>query len=122
MILSRLTFHLVPGSFEALAAAFRRHRILERAGSVEGCRALYLTADAVHQGRAHVIGVWEAEIAYQRWLDHPDRGVGSVDLLELMSDTWDPSAPGEVWNVLHRVEATGAGLQQSETMEERTSP
>ncbi len=120
MILSRLTLELVPGSFDALAAAFRRHRILERAIQVEGCRSLYLTADAVHEGRAHVIGVWDEEIAYQRWLDHPERGVGSADLLALMSDTWEPSAPGEVWNVLHTVEATGAGLQPSGTKEKRT--
>lgn len=115
MILSRLTFELVPGSFDALAAAFRRHRILERAIGVEGCRSLYLTADAVHEGRAHVVGVWDEEVAYQRWLDHPERGIGSADLLALMSDTWDPSTPGEVWNVLHTVEATGAGLQLSRT-------
>lgn len=120
MIISRLKFELVPGTFDALAAAFRRHRILERAATVEGCRSLYLTADAVHEGRAHVIGIWDEEIAYQRWLDHPERGVGSADLLALMSDTWDPSAPGEVWTVLHMVDATGAGRQPSGTREKRT--
>ena len=107
MIVTCLTFELKPGSFAALEEVFRRHRILERAIRVEGCQSLYLTANATHSGRAHVVGVWDDEVAYQRWLDHPERGVGTDDLLALMSDTWDPSAPGEVWNVLHPVEAAG---------------
>jgi quinol monooxygenase YgiN len=113
MILTCLTFELVPHSFDALAAAFTRHGILERSIQVEGCRSLYLTADAAHEGRAHVVGVWDDEAAYQRWIDHPERGVGTADLLALMSDTWDPSAPGEVWSVLHSVEGTPGGSQPS---------
>lgn len=106
MIISHLTFELVPGSFDALAAAFGRHGILERAIQVEGCRSLYLAADAAHDGRAHVVGVWDDEAAYRRWIDHPQRSVGTAELLALMSDTWDPSAPGEVWNVRHGVDRT----------------
>lgn len=120
MILSCLTFELVPGSLDTLAAAFRRHGILERAIQVEGCRSLYLTADAAHDGRAHVVGVWDDEAAYRRWIDHPERGVGTADLLALMSGTWDPSAPGEVWNVLHAVDSTLDGPQPSRTREKGT--
>jgi quinol monooxygenase YgiN len=113
MIVSCLTFELVPGSLDALAAAFARHGILERAIQVEGCRSLYLTADAGHEGRAHVIGVWDDATAYQCWIDHPERGVGTDDLLALMSDTWDASAPGEVWTVLHAMDSTPDGPQTS---------
>lgn len=104
MILTCLTLDLKSGSLGALEVVFRRHRILERAIQVEGCRSLYLTADAVSDARAHVVGVWDDEAAYQRWIGHPERGVGTDDLLALLSDTWEPSAPGEVWNVLHAVE------------------
>lgn len=103
MILSCLTFELRPGTRGELEEAFRRHGILERAIQVAGCRSLYLTADAGHAGRAHVVGVWDDEAAYQRWIDHPERGGGREDILALVSETWDPSAPGEVWSVLHTV-------------------
>ena len=120
MIISHLTFELVPGSLDALTAAFRRHGILERAIRVEGCRSLYLTADSAHEGRAHVVGVWEDEVAYQRWIEHPERSVGTADLLALMSDTWDPSAPGEVWNVLDAVASTLDRPQPSWTRDKET--
>lgn len=120
MILTCLTFELVPGSFDALAVAFARHGILERAILVEGCRSLYLAADTSHEGRAHVVGIWEDEAAYQRWIDHPQRSVGTADLLALMSDTWDPSALGEVWNVVHAVDSTLDRLQPSGTCDKET--
>ena len=113
MILSCLTFELQPDSFTALEAVFRRHGILERAIKVEGCRALFLTADAGHDGRVHVVGVWDDPAAYQRWIDHPQRGVGAADLQALMADTWDQSAPGDVWEVLHVVEHGLADPQPS---------
>ncbi len=103
MILSVLTFDLRPGSLETLEEVFRRHRIFERASQTEGCRVLYLASGSEDGSRAHVIGVWDDEAAYQRWLDHPERGLGSEDLHSITSDTWDASAPGEVWRVLHTV-------------------
>ncbi len=113
MILSCLTLDLVPGSFDALEAVFKRHGILERAIQVEGCRALYLTADAGDDGRAHVVGVWDDPAAYQRWINHPQRGVGTADLHALIAETWDPSASGDVWNVLHVAERTLSDVQAS---------
>jgi len=120
VILSCLTFNLLPGSFDALEAAFRRHGILERAIQVEGCRALYLTADVGHDDLAHVVGVWDSPAAYQRWINHPQRGVGAADLHALMDATWDPSAPGDVWNVLHAAERTLDVPQPSGLMQEET--
>lgn len=103
MILSVLTFDLRPGSLETLEEVFRRHRIFERASQTAGCRALYLASGSADGSRAHVIGVWDDEAAYQRWLDHPERELGSEDLHAIASETWDASAPGEVWRVLHAV-------------------
>jgi len=105
VILSCLTFDLRPGSLGGLEDVFKRHRILERAIQTEGCHSLYLTADAVTEGRAHVIGVWDDETAYQRWLDQPGREEGSDDLHALMAESWDPSAPGEVWEVVYTATA-----------------
>lgn len=106
MILSCLTFELRPGSLAALEEVFRRHRIFERAIQTEGCRSLYLAADVADEGRAHVIGVWDDEAAYQRWLDQPGREDGADDLHAIMAEHWDPSAPGEVWRVVHTAVGT----------------
>jgi len=103
MILSVLTFDLRPGSLETLEEVFRRHRIFERAIETDGCRALYLASGSADGSRAHVIGVWDDDAAYQRWLDHPERELGSEDLHAIASETWDASTPGEVWRVLHTV-------------------
>ena len=106
MILSVLTFDLRPGSLEALEGAFRRHRIFERAIQTEGCRSLYLASGSPDGSRAYVVGVWDDEAAYQRWLDHPEREVGSDDLHAIASDDWDQSAPGQIWRVLHSATST----------------
>lgn len=101
MILSCLTFELRPGSLGALEEVFRKHRIFERAIGTEGCHSLYLTGDMADDRVARVIGVWEDEAAYQRWLDQPGREEGVDDLYAIMSESWDPHAPGQVWRVVH---------------------
>lgn len=104
MIISYLPFELKPGAVDRLREVFIHHRVLERAMRGEGCRSLYLNADTAHGDRAYVIGVWDDEAAYQRWMDHPERGVATDDLRELISDEWDSTAPAEVWTVLHAIE------------------
>jgi len=106
VIISCLPLELKSGFFDRLREVFTRHRVLEVASQVEGCRSLYLTADSAHGGRAYVIGVWDDDAAYQRWMDHSERGGATADLLELVADQWDPTAPAELWTVLHAVEST----------------
>jgi quinol monooxygenase YgiN len=106
VIVSFLTFELRPGSFAALDELFRRHRIFERAIQTEGCQSLYLAADERSDTRAHVIGLWDDEAAYQRWLDDPGREAGTDELHALVADAWNPSTPGEVWRVLHTAAST----------------
>lgn len=108
MILSCLTFELRPGSLGALEGVFRKHRIFERAIGTEGCRSLYLAGDAADETRAHVIGVWDDEAAYQRWLDQPGREEGTDDLHAIVAASWNPSAPGQVWHVVHTAVSTMA--------------
>ena len=106
MILSCLTFELRPGSLGALEEIFKRHRILERAIQTEGCQSLYLTGDVANERLAHVVGVWDDEAAYQRWLDQPGREAGSDELHTIVADSWDPSAPGAIWRVVHTAVST----------------
>ncbi len=106
MILSCLTFELQPGSLGKLEEVFLKHRILERAIQTKGCQSLYLAGDVSNEGRAHVIGVWDDEAAYQRWLDQPGREEGTEDLHAIVAAAWDPTAPGEVWRVVHTAVST----------------
>jgi heme-degrading monooxygenase HmoA len=103
MIVSVLQFDLIPGGRERLHEVFRRYRILETAITVEGCWALSLSAPEDDDSRAWVIGYWEDRDAYQRWLDHPERGVATEDLTALMSGDFDPKASAQIHEVLHSI-------------------
>ncbi len=103
MIVSVLRFDLVPGGRDRLHEVFRRHRILETAITVEGCWALSLSAPEGDDSQAWVIGYWEDRDAYQRWLNHPERGVATEDLTALMSGDFDPKAAAQIHEVLHSI-------------------
>ena len=100
MIVSVLRFSLKPGAVEQLHEVFRRHRILETAITVEGCWKLSLSCPDGVDDQAYVIGFWQDRDAYQRWLDHPERGAASEDLMALMSGEFDPRAAAELHEVL----------------------
>jgi quinol monooxygenase YgiN len=101
MIISVLQFELIPGGRDKLLEVFRRHRILETAIAVEGCWTLSLSAPEDDDSQAWVIGYWQDRDAYQRWLDHPERGAATDDLLALMSGDFDPKASAEIHEVFH---------------------
>lgn len=106
MIVSVLQFDLVPGARERLHEVFRRYRILETAITVEGCWTLSLSAPENDDSHAWVIGYWEDRDAYQRWLDHPERGAATEDLMELMAGDFDPRAAAQIHDVLHAIPET----------------
>lgn len=105
MIVSVLDFSLQPGAAEKLHEIFRRYRILETASTVEGCWKLTLSQQAGRDDSATVIGFWEDRDAYQRWLDHPERGAATEELLSVMSGDFDATAPAVLYEVLHAVPA-----------------
>ena len=73
MIMSLLEFKLKPGKEAELEAVFRKHQILETAIQVEGCWKLAMLVPQQKNGTVKIIGFWEDNTAYQRWMDHPDR-------------------------------------------------
>jgi len=103
-----LRFDLKPGGVPALAEVFNRHQILETAIHVEGCRNLVLAAPDTSGDTAYVLGLWDDEAAYQRWIDHPERGVATEDLLQLVAGEFEPTAPAELWSVLRAVNVASA--------------
>ena len=103
MIVSLLRFDLKPDSVDDLRLAFRRHEVLETAIQVEGCHNLVLAAPDLDGTTAFVVGLWDDEAAYQRWMNHPERGKATDDLLQLVAGEFNPSAPAELWEVLHAI-------------------
>ncbi len=107
MILSVLRFDLKAGAVPALGEAFARHQVLETAIQVEGCQTLVLASPQNEADTAYVLGLWQDEAAYQRWMDHPSRGVASEDLTQLVAGDFDATAPAQQWQVLHAVHEAG---------------
>lgn len=107
MILSVLRFDLKEGAVPALRETFERHQILETAIQVEGCQTLVLASPQDEADIAYVLGLWQDEAAYQRWIDHPSRSVASDDLTRLVAGDFDAAAPAQQWQVLHAVHNAG---------------
>lgn len=103
MIMSLLNFRLRPGAVSDLGEVFARHQILETAIQVEGCQALVLATPDADGDEAFVVGLWDDETAYQRWMDHAERGAATDDLLKLVAGDFDPAAPAGQWQVLRAV-------------------
>lgn len=119
MILSMLRIDVLGGRLGELAEVFRRHRILETAIQVPGCHTLVLAsppAQAPEAGRvaeagdgpadtAYVLGLWDDAAAYQRWIDHPERGAANDDLGRLTPGDFRPADPAVLWPVHRAVSA-----------------
>jgi heme-degrading monooxygenase HmoA len=103
LIVTLFPFPLGAGGAEDLAEVFRRHRILELAREVEGCRAVWLAADSDESdtAQAYAVGLWDDEVAYQRWIDHPERRAATDDIQALLRVSGELDLPGQVLNVLH---------------------
>jgi heme-degrading monooxygenase HmoA len=103
MIVSVLPFKVRPGAVSELGEVFAENRILETAIQVEGCQVLVLASPDVDGDEAYVLGLWDDDAAYQRWMDHPERGAATDDLLKLMAGDFDPTAPAGKWQVLRAI-------------------
>jgi heme-degrading monooxygenase HmoA len=101
MIMSLLEFHLKPGTEVELREVFTKHQVLETAMQVKGCWKLAMVVPVEPDGTVSIVGFWEDNVAYQRWIDHPKRGASTEDIEKLVSDGWDSTAPARIMNVLH---------------------
>jgi heme-degrading monooxygenase HmoA len=108
MIMTFLTFNLNPGNEEKMKEVFLKWNILETSIQVEGCYKLALVAPQERADRVHVVGFWEDNQAYQRWIDHPERGAAVEDISALLNGTFDSSAPAPIMDVLHAVPKSDA--------------
>lgn len=103
MIMSMLRFELKPDCIAPIKDLYDRYHILETAIKVEGCQTLVLATPDPEGTEVYVMGLWDDEAAYQRWIDHPERGVATEDLLQLVAGDIDPTAPAGQWQVLSAI-------------------
>jgi quinol monooxygenase YgiN len=103
MIMSMLRFDLKPDSIRSIEEIYDRYAILETAIKVEGCQTLVLATPDPSGNVVYVMGLWDDEAAYQRWMDHPERGAATQDLLQLVAGDFDPTAPAGLWQVLSAI-------------------
>lgn len=98
-----LTFNINPKNEEKMRDVFLKWKILETSIQVEGCYKLALVAPEVRMDKVHVVGFWEDHAAYQRWIDHPQRGAAVEDISALLNGEFDSTAPAPIMEVLHAV-------------------
>jgi hypothetical protein len=103
MIMSMLRFELKPDCIGPIKEIYDRFQILETAIQVEGCQTLVLATPDPEGREVYVMGLWDDDVAYQRWMDHPERGAATHDLLQLVAGDFDPTAPAGKWQVLSAI-------------------
>jgi heme-degrading monooxygenase HmoA len=104
VIISVLPFELKPGKVDDLKGVFNQYQILEKAIEVEGCRQLMIAQASSNSDQLFVVGIWDDQEAYQRWMDHPERGGGAEELLALVAGGFEPADPAQLWDVLRSLD------------------
>lgn len=107
MIMTFLSFNVPLHDEEKMKEIFLKWQILETSIKVDGCYKLALVAPQERIGKVYVVGFWEDNRAYQRWIDHPERGAAAVDIAATLDGEFDPTAPAPIMDVLHSVPSPG---------------
>lgn len=100
MILSDLRMRVKIGMAAELQSIFDRHEIFEKAIKVPGCMELFMVVSEDNAEEVRVIGLWEDRDAYQRWMDHPERGSAGDEIVEVLDMDFDVTAPASISNVV----------------------
>jgi quinol monooxygenase YgiN len=88
------------GDYEAVVDFYRRHDVLGRAASIDGCLATELHVPADQSGPLLVTALWESEAAYGRWLQDGFRRESGAQLAELLEDALEPGVGGALFDVV----------------------
>lgn len=95
-----------PDALADLVALFEREAIFERAKAVEGCIDVMMLQKP---DQVIVLGFWDDEAGYQRWLDHPERGNGNDEINALLAEPISTELVGGVFNVALTTTSLGVG-------------
>ena len=119
MIISVLSFDLKPGKLDEFSTVFMENQILEKAIQVEGCRQLMITKAVDNSDQLFVVGIWDNHLAYQRWMEHPERGEGAEELLDLVKGGFEPANPAQLWDVMRTLDQPDKQSGFEEKIEKR---
>ena len=95
-----------PGALADLVQLFKDEEIFERAQATEGCIDVMMLQQP---DQVIVIGFWEDEDAYQRWVDHPERGNGNADINALLAEPISTDVVGGMFDVALATTTLGMG-------------
>jgi len=85
-----------PGCLSSLVELFESEAIFERAKATEGCVDVMMLQQP---DQVLVLGFWNDEVAYQRWVDDPTRSDGNDEINELLAEPLSTEAVGGIFNV-----------------------
>jgi quinol monooxygenase YgiN len=88
------------GNYEAVVDFYRRHDVLGRAASIDGCHGTELHVPADQDGPLLVTALWESGAAYGRWLQDGFRRQSGTELAELLEDMPEPGVGGALFDVV----------------------
>jgi hypothetical protein len=98
----RSVLYLAPrgGDYEAVVEYYRRHDVLGRAASIDGCLGTELHVPTDQHGPLLVTALWESGAAYDRWLQDGFRRESGARLAELLEDAPGPGVGGALFEVV----------------------
>lgn len=79
-----LILRTVPEKVEAILELYRSEEILQESLNLTRALASEIAVSTDGTGELIVTAVWPDEIAYQEWIDHPNRGRTAPRLTELL--------------------------------------
>ena len=94
-----------PDCLDALVQFFKDENIFERAKTVDGCIDVMMLQ---RSDQVIVLGFWDDEAAYQRWVEHPERGNGNEELNALLAEPISTETVGGLFDVALATTAMGA--------------
>jgi quinol monooxygenase YgiN len=86
--------------YRAVVDYYRRHDVLGRAASIDGCLGTELHVPNDESGPLLVTALWESQAAYGRWLQDDFRRESGAHLSELLEDAPEPGVGGALFDVV----------------------
>lgn len=101
MIRSVLTLRTTPERVEPILELYRAEQILQESLDLTRALASEISVASDGSGEVMVTALWPDEVAYQEWLDHPNRGRAAPALTELLAGA--EVGGGKLYRVDHSV-------------------
>ena len=106
LICSVLSMVPKPGNLAALVDLFEAEAVFDRAKSTDGCIDVMMLQQPE---QVMVLGFWDDEAAYQRWIDDPHRSNGNDELNNLLAEPISTETVGGLFDIALSTTNLGVG-------------